>query len=488
MQQHKGSANILVLAGHGGKAFGDKETADIVSGFESCGANVSSIKHDHNEQTLKDVEKSVRSMLENGKPLTVWVQAHGSVEDRNHVLHLGETEKALRSRDLFESIARGSDGRPVDVFLTACHGGAALNDVGCLPKGSSIAVLAPPDETVSGSDVDRFSPSMSNVCRDILSESNLVHAENLSARKLLDVYLSKSLKNRIAPMFATSGSDIINLDSNFRNQVGKQFTSDQYKQSHGELDRILGPKQVDDIMQKITSAKHESDGIYAADYGPALAVIKTSKESHLQPPLLSEQGLRKLDVIGPLQLEVDSEVQLLPANRSINTPTQTQTAVSAAAAAAPLAAFYVYQSAANLSPDHWLHKAVFNNPVRKAFTDVSNFAKNAYRHGFSPTQANEQGDRISADADSGQNRGIEKNSQETLENTSFSTTKSARESSEHSHIQSRDNAEPKKLRNSGALTPKSPGLIGKTLDNTSVLRNAGSQKTEPNRSSTPLAR
>jgi hypothetical protein len=318
-----GPANILVLGGHE-DAFSDTDFASIVSGFKSCGANVSSIKHNSNEHTpneqaLRNVEKNVSSILKNGNPLTVFVDAHGEVQDGKHVLYLGDANKPVRSRDFFESIARGSDGKPVDVFLTACYGGAALNDVNCLPKGSSIAVLAPSGDGVKINDINRFSPMMSS--------SSLVHAENFSASKLLNTYLCKSLKNRIAPMFATSGGAVLYLQARFQSQLGRGFSKTEYERSHAQLDTLLGSESVDALISTIASAKHDQDGINATNYGPALAIMKASSQDLEQRDLDAENlAIRSTDSNQPK----GASQRMVESGPAVQFPTGSQSATPAA--------------------------------------------------------------------------------------------------------------------------------------------------------------
>ena len=93
---------------------------------------------------------------------------------------------------LFDETKRSFGDKPVDIFMTCCHGGAAISAIDRLPKNSNVVALAPGNETVSGNDVERiFEYSQSTI---------------LDAKNLLDLYLAKALKNRIAPVLATSGA------------------------------------------------------------------------------------------------------------------------------------------------------------------------------------------------------------------------------------------------------------------------------------------
>jgi hypothetical protein len=145
--------------------------------------------------------------------------------------------------------------------MTCCHGGAAIPEVNQLPPGSTLVTLAPGRETVAWNDVGRLAEHLD--------------PDRLDARHLLNVYLGKAMKNRIAPSLAISGQGVRDLPGEFIARIGKPFSEDEKTSVHSALNAILGAQHVDRIMDRISGARDEWS-IPAVDFGPALAVTLAS--------------------------------------------------------------------------------------------------------------------------------------------------------------------------------------------------------------------
>jgi hypothetical protein len=245
---------VLLISGPGGYAFNNANVQKMAQAMSNAGADVAVIGDGEKPIAKSQIDDAILDASKSGEPVTLFVMAHGDVKNGSHAIDI-DGKYGLTSAQLFDSASK--IGRPVDVFMTCCHGGAAITEVNKLPKGSTLATLAPGSETVSGIDVDRL--------------TDVIETGDLSARHLTDLYLGKALKNRIAPSIAISGEGVSDLPREFIARIGKPFTESEKASVHTQLDSIIGSERADQIMAKMSTARDEW-GIPALDFGASLAV------------------------------------------------------------------------------------------------------------------------------------------------------------------------------------------------------------------------
>lgn len=254
---------VLLVVGPGGMAFDEKEAKLAADNFKKTGADVVIIGDGKRNVSLEEVTKAAEGIK---GQLIVFTYAHGEVKDGKHCVGLTE-ECNTPTKDFFSQITKVRDGKKFDVFMASCHGGAAqaaANEV--LPKGSAFVDLAPGKQAVAGSDVTRFLETVAE---------NKEFEASMSGEKMLHDYLMTDLKNRIPPSITIAGEGSYNLESILKEKIGQKFTEKEKERAHKTLDAAFGKEKVDASISKIESAKMkfgDMQGIYAVDFGPALAV------------------------------------------------------------------------------------------------------------------------------------------------------------------------------------------------------------------------
>jgi hypothetical protein len=178
------SKNVVLISGPGKESFNNKQVTNLVVGLERSGANVIAVGDGETPATIKAVEDAISYAISDEHRVTLFILAHGEVKDGKFVMDIDGLFN-LTSESLFESIKRIAVSKPVDIFMTCCHGGAAIADVDKLPEGSELAVLTLGSDEVSVNDIDRLidnilEGSIKNPC--------------FSSEHLLDIYLCKSLR------------------------------------------------------------------------------------------------------------------------------------------------------------------------------------------------------------------------------------------------------------------------------------------------------
>ncbi|CAL7960908.1 exported hypothetical protein [Gammaproteobacteria bacterium] len=77
------------------------------------------------------------------------IDGHGGIDQEgNHVTSFDNTQYKVKTKDLFTALKSIYKDKPIEVFLTSCHGGGAIKDVDLLPKGSTLLVLSQADKQV----------------------------------------------------------------------------------------------------------------------------------------------------------------------------------------------------------------------------------------------------------------------------------------------------------------------------------------------------
>lgn len=267
-QKSASTSEIIIFSGPGGTAFDRTETAKLEENLQKQKTPVSLqlIGDGEKNVTLSELVEKLRQIKKNGRPVTLFLQAHGDIREGEHKIQISSDEW-ISSKVLLEALKKEvGENYPVSVFMTACHGGGATQVAEqSLPRGSVFVALAPGTESVSGFDVERLTTALSSVQVDRDGD------HWLESDEFLYVYLTHALKNRIAPEFSIAGKGNWNLQNEFRGRLGKKFTDAEKTKAHEKLDPLMGNEKVEHVLQKIESAKDEYT-ITAMDYGPALAI------------------------------------------------------------------------------------------------------------------------------------------------------------------------------------------------------------------------
>ena len=201
----------------------------------------------------ESLTKAISELNEN-QPLTVIMNTHGSIKN-GYFEFLMDNNSRLSSKDLFSLISQKMTNTPVNLFTPACHGGGILYDKDILPVSSTLVVLTDMNEVNHGGDFDKIS--------GYLNEFDV----DLSAYNLLQLFLSKCLKNRYHPHIGIAGGVDYSLDDLLKSYISTPIDFDS---SHFES--LGSPKEYREVFDKIVMSKSEWS-IYAAEYGMALAII-----------------------------------------------------------------------------------------------------------------------------------------------------------------------------------------------------------------------
>ncbi len=264
-QSFRSSRHVIILAGPGGTGFGSKHVSSFSQSFLKHGSTVTVVGNGDCTITYEEIRTNLVQASKQASELLIFVLAHGEYTRGKHYINFtGEFE--LLSEDFFKMITNDVSRR-VDIFLTCCNGGAAIQAVKMLPKGSGLVTLSAKNELVHSSSIDRF-------MLGLLKHSAL--DKDLSLDYLFNLYLTQALKNRFSPNYSVSGQSHFDLQSKFRNIIGVDISDDDAMRAHQKLDSFIDTSEVDRILEKIKNSASEYD-ICAAEFGTALAITRAIK-------------------------------------------------------------------------------------------------------------------------------------------------------------------------------------------------------------------
>ena len=244
--------HLLVFAGPGQGAFDQTLNETMARNISKTGRTCEVFEHG-GDNALRNMYAAL-ARDSSARP-SLLVNCHGEVNFGQHQIYLNE--KLTATRDFFNEV-HASTRRPVDLFLTSCHGGAALEDAHSLPAGSSVVVIAPATQTASAHYIKEMA-------------KNIGSAKSLDAKQLLLTYCS-TLDSRVEPAFWSNGKTH-SLDTMLGARMGQRFTAEEKQHAHNSLRHLMPAQRIDDVIAKIEQPARNTYGVYAADYGPALAVV-----------------------------------------------------------------------------------------------------------------------------------------------------------------------------------------------------------------------
>lgn len=203
-----------------------------------------------------DYESLNRAILEldEEQPLTIIMNTHGSMKN-GYFEFIMDNYSRLSSKNIFTLISQKITNIPIDILTPACHGGGMLSDRDILPLDSTLVSLTDKNEVNNSCDFDKLS--------EYLDDFN----DDLSVYNLLQLFLSKCLKNRFHPHIGISGSSEYSLDDLLKSSISMPLDFD-----FSHLESIGSPKEYKEIFDKIVTSKSEWS-INAVEYGIALSII-----------------------------------------------------------------------------------------------------------------------------------------------------------------------------------------------------------------------
>ena len=262
------NSNVFILAGPGGYAFNRVKVLNTEKAFNQAGANTMRLGDGEVALASADVDNLLSHIAAttDSKRIFLYIQAHGEVDEEtsHHKIHLSN-QVCLETRELFDKLKK--IGKPIDIFSLACHGGAAHDYAqAILPAGSTYVSLAPGQEVVSGSDVDRL-------IKILLSEAVVSH--DITAEQLAILYLTKALENRIPPLISTEKSSFP-LKEHLLGHIGHKFSAAEKLHVYNYLEPLISRTKLDALMSKIETSKDEWS-INAKEFGSALAICHVAR-------------------------------------------------------------------------------------------------------------------------------------------------------------------------------------------------------------------
>jgi hypothetical protein len=239
-------------------------------GFTKLGSKVTVIGDSINPLTLSEISDGVRSATKDRQLTTIFLLAHSSFEQEEHFLHFDDLEiPTCSTRTFFSELAKASKKQPIDLFMTACWGGSALDFIDELPKNSTVTAIAPSQEMAHMNDIERLA--------ERLHDPNLKHPNNsLSAKNLFDIYVTQAHRHQYAPVIGKSGEGISIPEQKLKSLIGRPFSSEERQRAYDSLSHLMSNDKIGQAIQKIESAQYDHEGIFATNIGPVLAVAEAA--------------------------------------------------------------------------------------------------------------------------------------------------------------------------------------------------------------------
>jgi hypothetical protein len=247
---------VVVAAGPGGTAFSIDSVRTVNANIAKQGTSGASRYHHASSVPMTVIDDAINALSEKAKSddkLTLFVMAHGEIKDDKFFMNLDGEYKP--STEFFSKIG-AKINKPVNVFLTCCHGEGALSDAHCLPNGSTLAILSLKDSQSLGGDIN-------------LLYGSLNKASDMSAKSILLLHCTL-MQNRIPNAIYIDGKTY-QLEKSMKSRLGRPFTETEHNRIHQVLDKISTPQRINEVMKKMETAKTEWS-IFAVDYGMSLAI------------------------------------------------------------------------------------------------------------------------------------------------------------------------------------------------------------------------
>jgi len=276
---------VILLSGEGGTAFNDKTVEKYSSKLSGLGVDLTTIGNGLQGLGEKEIEQFCKVLedVKVGQDVTLLVQSHGVMKDGQFGFCLGKNDKPISSKKFFDLINAHIDGKPVDIFTEACHGGGAMDDVNILPKGSTYACLT-----------DRNSVNVGIDYHNMVDELEKFEGD-LTSYNLMQHFTGNYLKNRHAPSIGVSGGKVVEMDKYLLGVGGYGSTTKEQaiaRSSGITLDQAHKEQSSHPGYEEIFDKVKNGDLVYAKEYGTALSIVLNSEKDNF---IAKEQEKQKRD-------------------------------------------------------------------------------------------------------------------------------------------------------------------------------------------------
>lgn len=168
--------------------------------FEKSKVPVLVIGNERHSLSYQLIEESIKKHISKlPKKIILIISGHGNIDqDGDHIINFDITKYKWKTKELFVALKSIFNDKPIEVLLTACHGGGAIKDVDKLPKGSTLLVFSQDNKTVMIGDSESMFKSS--------NEENYQDAEKFSLQHFLKTYLFSIKETNNIPELAVSGA------------------------------------------------------------------------------------------------------------------------------------------------------------------------------------------------------------------------------------------------------------------------------------------
>lgn len=265
--QSENTLSVIILAGPGGEAYDNELVVRTKEVFEKQKSiSCVTVIGDGEKNLCENDMNNLMSIVATDQSVLLIVMAHGVMKDRNHFHNLKGNDDLTSSSEFLKLIAKNIEGRQINIFSIACHGGAVNRHAKLLLPPKSVYVsLSPESDVASCYDFEMLIRVMSD------DSNNSIH----STEDLLTLYLTKALATRTSPVVTCDGNTLMSLQTLFLTCLGKRFSIEEKEVIYADLGSFVDREKISKTIHKIESARHEFS-ITAKYYGLALAICRSA--------------------------------------------------------------------------------------------------------------------------------------------------------------------------------------------------------------------
>ena len=280
---------LLLVAGPGGTAWYKSDIKEMSRNLAKAGISVAVVGDGQRDISVSEVAQAIKKLNAQGKKISgLFHITHGSLlTDDNLGLRFsgteGDKQTLVRTSTYFAELEKANKGKPLDVLMVSCHGGAAHQVRDTLHVGSTLITLGRAGDSV---DVTSFT----GLAR-ISADTPFTHPVR-NINELLAVYLGRSVtedKNDIPSISVSGKQGASDLGIELEAIAGHQMTPEQRELLHRKLDSFWGSERTDGWINRLENTKHPSQlGLY--DSGPALLISHILKDPAFPIPDAHHNG------------------------------------------------------------------------------------------------------------------------------------------------------------------------------------------------------
>jgi hypothetical protein len=281
-------STVLLLSGPGGDDWRSRDLIPIRDALEYQVGTTTQLGDGERDVAVDELTEKLRVLGREGRPITLWLKAHGLTAKGDLEITLSKGRPILAS-DLFATMTAALGERyPISIFMTSCHGGAAMDAAAKhLPEGAVCVSLVSGEWSVWAS-LPGLTTTLSAEPAD-LNGNGWLEAEEILLR-----LLTHGGYNMEGPCLAVGQGMTRNLQEEVSAQLGTSYSHEERESIHRWLDPLLGQPRVDQVISKIETAPPAerfrnsyllSKLQYGADGGHVYAVGLVARNFPLAPPI-----------------------------------------------------------------------------------------------------------------------------------------------------------------------------------------------------------